>query len=80
MQSTHIEVRYQCDKCDFKTNQKDILTTHNESLHKGNENAPNIMDFIKRMRLQNETKEKSSKPSEISTNDQEEENDDETST
>ena len=55
-QSTHKEVEYPCDKCDFKTDKKAILRTHYEVQHNEKENAPNIVDFIKRMRLQNENK------------------------
>ena len=79
--SVHEEHRYTCDKCEFRTTQKNNLKTHKDLLHKGketlNQNEPNIVDFIKRMRSENDRK---TKNTENATKNTEEDNDDTTST
>ena len=56
--SIHKAQSYSCDKCDFKTSQKTNLKTHTNLLHNKkenqNQNEPTIVDFIKRMRSENE--------------------------
>ena len=57
-ESTHERIFYNCDKCDFNTTEKRTLTAHIQSIHNRieNENLPNIMDFILRMRSENDKK------------------------
>ena len=62
-ESVHREKHYTCDECDFNATDKELLKRHTKSTHNEtqNENAPNIIEFIKRMRSENEKNKLSNK-------------------
>ena len=72
-ESMHEGNHYACNKCDYNTTNNDLMKKHRKMAHiqnkeKENVNAPNIIDFIKRMRSLND-KNKNKVSTEISTND-----------